>query len=174
MEKSFHQKWIFSAGCDTGKRPRVTLGTLRLRIPPATLLCVKMATGCCGVKRQKVSAPPEKDRADYRNSNSSNHDYRSCSSGHSSNECNGYLRPRLNGVEKGLVVCAEMCYFCFDILHRHLHNIEPAHPGPPKFTDAALWVITMSRLYITKYMCVVICVPPKYVFIFQLWSLKLI
>ncbi|XP_072033893.1 AMMECR1-like protein isoform X2 [Amphiura filiformis] len=107
-----------------------------------------MATGCCGVKRQKVSAPPEKDRADYRNSNSSNHDYRSCPSSHSSNECNGHIRPRMNGIDKSLVVCAEMSYFCFDILHRHLNNIEP--PQSPKFTDAAFplfvtWKIGKDR-----------------------------
>ncbi|XP_071798055.1 AMMECR1-like protein [Asterias amurensis] len=119
-----------------------------------------MATGCCGVKRQKVSAPSERnDRSERcekgeRCSHSSHEHRPSTSSG--SNDLQRTLQPKMNGYsdrERGphpasaghsaghhnnhRIVCAEMCFFCFDVLYRHFHMMNGEPPRVPKFTDAA-------------------------------------
>lgn len=67
-----------------------------------------MAAGCCGgTKKQKL-----------------NHSSAMCCNGASVHP-NGY-------VKNGVVVCVEMCFFCFDVLYNHLHNFEP--PKAPGFT----------------------------------------
>ncbi|XP_033118252.1 AMME syndrome candidate gene 1 protein homolog [Anneissia japonica] len=71
-----------------------------------------MATGCCGVKRQKVCS----------GSNCTKH----C--------CNGSSVYPSNGIDRSLVVCAEMCCFCFDLLYCHLHN-QPPPSSAPKFAN---------------------------------------
>lgn len=93
-----------------------------------------MATGCCGVKRQKVSAPPENEGNHHGSSTScSTRDYIPSPRNGSA------VIPRPNGLSNGLntslarIVCDEMCYFCFETLYRHLHNEAPA--PSPKFTD---------------------------------------
>lgn len=96
-----------------------------------------MATGCCGVKRQKVSAPPENEGNHHGSSTScSTRDYIPSPRNGSA------VIPRPNGLSNGLntslarIVCDEMCYFCFETLYRHLHNEAPA--PSPKFTDKPL------------------------------------
>ncbi|XP_077861909.1 AMMECR1-like protein [Saccoglossus kowalevskii] len=72
-----------------------------------------MAASCCGVKRQKVSPPT------------------TCCNGSvvHPNQCNG-----TNGINKCYVVSIEMCFYCFEVLQRHLHSSgEP--PPVPKFTN---------------------------------------
>ena len=68
-----------------------------------------MAASCCGAKKQKLnnSMPAV------------------C--------CNGTsVHP--NGYRNGYTVAsAHMCFFCFDVLHSHLHNYEP--PKAPSFTN---------------------------------------
>lgn len=72
-----------------------------------------MAASCCGVKKQKLN-----------------------NSMPSSICCNGSsVHP--NGYKNGYsVACVDMCIFCFDVLHSHLHCYEP--PKIPSFTNEAL------------------------------------
>lgn len=72
-----------------------------------------MAASCCGVKKQKLN-----------------------NSMPSSICCNGSsVHP--NGYKNGYsVACVDMCIFCFDVLHSHLHCYEP--PKTPSFTNEAL------------------------------------
>lgn len=70
---------------------------------------VKMAASCCGVKKQKLN----------------NSMPAICCNGsavHPNHYKNGYT-----------VASAEMCYFCFDVLHSHLYNYDP--PKSPSFTN---------------------------------------
>ncbi|XP_022088177.1 AMME syndrome candidate gene 1 protein-like [Acanthaster planci] len=119
-----------------------------------------MATGCCGVKRQKVSAPSDRnDRSDRCEKGDrcshSGHDLRpGTSSG--CGDPQRALQPKMNGYhhhDRGgsygghghsgphnnsnhRVVCAEMCFFCFDVLYRHFHMLNGEPPRVPTFTDA--------------------------------------
>lgn len=69
---------------------------------------VKMAASCCGVKKQKLN----------------NSMPASCNGGPS----------HLNGYKNGYTVASrQMCFYCFDVLHGHLHSYEP--PKPPSFTN---------------------------------------
>lgn len=84
-----------------------------------------MAASCCGVKKQKLN-----------------------NSMPSSICCNGSsVHP--NGYKNGYsVACVDMCIFCFDVLHSHLHCYEP--PKTPSFTNEAFplfvtWEIGHSR-----------------------------
>lgn len=104
-----------------------------------------MATGCCGVKRQKVSVPTETDELDSKERPSSSTNINS--RGHSNHVGNGKAvsipRSRLNGYnhvqqdKTQRVVCPEMCYFCFDVLTRRLHSVDMPKSSL-KFTDAPL------------------------------------
>ncbi|XP_060598922.1 nuclear protein AMMECR1-like [Ruditapes philippinarum] len=68
-----------------------------------------MAASCCGVKKQKL-----------------NNSMPSVS-------CNG-TSSYMNGMKNGYTVaCAQMCFYCFDVLHSHLHSYEP--PRTPSFTN---------------------------------------
>uniref|UniRef100_A0A6M2DHH1 AMMECR1 domain-containing protein n=1 Tax=Xenopsylla cheopis TaxID=163159 RepID=A0A6M2DHH1_XENCH len=69
-----------------------------------------MAAGCCGTKKQKL-----------------NH----CSN---SSQCNGDSH-LTNGDRKVIVAVSEMCFFCFDVLYCHLHNLD--NPKNPLFTNDA-------------------------------------
>lgn len=123
----------------------VTHQLLRLRtIDYFVTVSLKMATGCCGVKRQKVSVPTEKDELNSKDrpSSSTNPNSR----GHSNHVGNGRAvsipRSRINGYnhvqdKTQRVVCPEMCYFCFDVLTRRLHSVDMPK-SPLKFTDAPL------------------------------------
>ncbi|KAJ8030322.1 AMMECR1-like protein [Holothuria leucospilota] len=106
------------------------------------IVSLKMATGCCGVKRQKVSVPTEKDETENKDRPSSSQN--SNNRGHSNHVGNGKVvsipRNRINGYnhvpdKTQRVVCPEMCYFCFDVLTRRLHSVEMPKT-PLKFTDA--------------------------------------
>ncbi|VDO89387.1 unnamed protein product [Schistosoma margrebowiei] len=48
-----------------------------------------------------------------------------------------------NGLNTPGVVRREMCYFCFDVLHNHLRNIEPP-PAPKTFPNSS-YAIKDSR-----------------------------
>lgn len=79
-----------------------------------------MAAGCCGAKKQKL------------NNHSSNQ------TNHSSSCCNGSLVHQHNNYsaslyKSGMVVCVEMCFFCFDVLYCHLNQFEP--PKNPSFPN---------------------------------------
>ncbi|KFM64944.1 AMMECR1-like protein, partial [Stegodyphus mimosarum] len=73
-----------------------------------------MAAGCCGAKKQKL------------NNNSS-----PC--------CNGngtiihHHNYQQNIYKHGVVVCVEMCFFCFDVLYCHLNQFDP--PKAPNFPN---------------------------------------
>ncbi|ELU02099.1 hypothetical protein CAPTEDRAFT_176511 [Capitella teleta] len=72
-----------------------------------------MAAGCCGVKKQKLN-----------NSMPS-----IC--------CNGTSSVQTNGLpaHDTTTIRPEMCYFCFDVLHCHLHNSDV--PKTPSFCNDA-------------------------------------
>ena len=72
----------------------------------------KMAASCCGVKRQKLN-------------NSMPAVCCNGSSAHSNYHKNGYT-----------VAVADMCFFCFDVLHSHLYSYE--QPKSPIFTNESL------------------------------------
>ncbi|XP_042899970.1 uncharacterized protein CG5902 isoform X1 [Parasteatoda tepidariorum] len=73
-----------------------------------------MAAGCCGAKKQKLN-------------------------NHSSACCNGngtiiqHHNYQPNIFKNGVVVCVEMCFFCFDVLYCHLNQYDP--PKTPSFPN---------------------------------------
>ena len=71
----------------------------------------KMAASCCGVKKQKLNNTMPSV----------------CCNGSSvhPNHC--------SSPSNGLVIRAEMCYFCFDVLNAHLFGAEL--PRSPSFTN---------------------------------------
>ena len=71
-----------------------------------------MATTCCGVKKQKLN-------------NSMPAVSSSCNGTVAQSYKNGYT-----------VATASMCFYCFDVLHSHLHNYET--PKNPPFTNDSL------------------------------------
>lgn len=73
----------------------------------ANLSNLKMASGCCGTKKQKLN-------------NSS------------SIPCNGTSMIS-NGIRNGMVAHPEMCFFCFDVLYSHLNSLDP--PKTPEFSN---------------------------------------
>ena len=73
-----------------------------------------MAAGCCGVKKQKL-----------------NNSMPSVLCNGSSVHPSGYQ----NGLQNGLTIRHEMCYFCFDVLNSHLNNCDA--PKTPNFTNDA-------------------------------------
>lgn len=75
---------------------------------------VKMASGCCGAKKQKLN-----------NSSSV-----TCN-GHSGTGTGTSVVP--NGLDNGIVAQPEMGFFCFDVLYCHLHSLEP--PKNPNFCN---------------------------------------
>ncbi|XP_042212235.1 AMME syndrome candidate gene 1 protein homolog isoform X6 [Homarus americanus] len=70
-----------------------------------------MSAGCCGTKKPKLNGGPQV-----------------C--------CYNGTTPTANGtLRNGLIPIAspEMCFYCFDVLYSHLHNMEP--PSTPDFTN---------------------------------------
>jgi len=119
-----------------------------------------MATGCCGVKKQKLSSAviATTNGSYMRNSNNhggqrgflangslvrssektngtvsnSNDDRGSAMSSPSSN----YVGPEFSRVSvrrNPRVICVDMVVFCFDVLYSYLHSADP--PKSPKFTN---------------------------------------
>ncbi|XP_018012452.1 AMMECR1-like protein [Hyalella azteca] len=80
-----------------------------------------MSSGCCGTKKTKMNG---NGQVCCYNS-STNH---SSQSNHASASSNGRVR---NGLIP--VACPEMCFYCFDVLHSHLHSLDP--PPLPDFTN---------------------------------------
>ncbi|XP_048460855.1 AMMECR1-like protein [Rhincodon typus] len=81
----------------------------------------KMAAGCCGVKKQKLSSCSSSSTS----SNNSNE-----------NHCKDVTRANgFSGCPGGrnMVVNSEMCCFCFDVLYCHLYGYQP--PRSPRFTN---------------------------------------
>lgn len=64
-----------------------------------------MSSACCGTKKQKLN-----------------------------NNYNNSIDRPLNGYQEGVAI-PDMCYFCFDVLYRHLQSMEP--PPTPFFTNDA-------------------------------------
>ncbi|GFU51602.1 AMME syndrome candidate gene 1 protein homolog [Trichonephila clavipes] len=73
-----------------------------------------MAAGCCGAKKQKL------------NNHSS-----SCCNGNGSLIQHHSYQPNI--YKNGVVVCVEMCFFCFDVLYCHLNQYDP--PKSPSFPN---------------------------------------
>lgn len=136
--------------------------------------CSKMAAGCCGVKKQKLSGSPGSGGPGSVGAGSgvagSGHcgselgigSSASIAAGASVSRANGLggpggsgsssggtsalspapagynssaLSPNLNsgGGGRKMVVSAEMCCFCFDVLYCHLYGYQP--PRTPRFTN---------------------------------------
>ncbi|XP_059832857.1 nuclear protein AMMECR1-like isoform X2 [Hemitrygon akajei] len=81
----------------------------------------KMAAGCCGVKKQKLSSCSSSSTS----SNNSNENH--CKEVSRSNGFSGCPGGR------SMVVNSEMCCFCFDVLYCHLYGYQP--PRSPRFTN---------------------------------------
>ncbi|XP_043913133.1 AMME syndrome candidate gene 1 protein-like [Protopterus annectens] len=123
--------------------------------------CSKMAAGCCGVKKQKLSSSPPSGSAAGPGSSHCNGDTQcrgelvlsgsgsgnvgntrvnglglGCGSTLSSS-CGGTLSSScsssLSPAPRKMVVSAEMCCFCFDVLYCHLYGYQP--PRNPRFTN---------------------------------------
>lgn len=59
--------------------------------------------------------------------------------------CYNGTTPTTNGtLRNGLIpiASAEMCFYCFDVLYSHLHNMET--PSTPDFTNEPLWVWSLG------------------------------
>lgn len=71
-----------------------------------------MASECCGAKKQKL-----------------NNDSSPCCNG------NGIIQHNYhsNNCKNNVVVCVEMCFFCFDVLYCHLNQFDP--PKTPSFPN---------------------------------------
>ncbi|XP_072285253.1 nuclear protein AMMECR1-like isoform X3 [Pyxicephalus adspersus] len=113
--------------------------------------CSKMAAGCCGVKKQKLSSspPPASGSPGGHCSGESQCRRGSASGPGGSSFVNGLasgnsLSPDCGTLSSGcgsslsqgtrkMVVSAEMCCFCFDVLYCHLYGYQP--PRTPRFTN---------------------------------------
>ncbi|XP_044161815.1 AMME syndrome candidate gene 1 protein [Bufo gargarizans] len=120
--------------------------------------CSKMAAGCCGVKKQKLSSSPpsgsggpggphcsgesqcrgaELGLGGPGNGPSGNSRVNGLSCGNSLSPGCGTLSPgcgsSLSPGSRKMVVSAEMCCFCFDVLYSHLYGYQP--PRTPRFTN---------------------------------------
>ncbi|NP_001086182.1 Alport syndrome, mental retardation, midface hypoplasia and elliptocytosis chromosomal region gene 1 L homeolog [Xenopus laevis] len=117
--------------------------------------CSKMAAGCCGVKKQKLSSSPPSGSGGPHCSGESQCRGAELGLGGSGSGpvgssrvnglgCNNSLSPGCGTLSPGcgsslspgsrkMVVCAEMCCFCFDVLYCHLYGYQP--PRTPRFTN---------------------------------------
>ncbi|XP_042196513.1 AMME syndrome candidate gene 1 protein [Callorhinchus milii] len=109
----------------------------------------KMAAGCCGVKKQKLSSCSSAAAASTSSSSAAVAAAASSSSSSSSSSNNTTTTTssenhckeagRANGFGGGcpggrsMVVNSEMCCFCFDVLYCHLYGYQP--PRSPRFTN---------------------------------------
>ncbi|KAF3841352.1 hypothetical protein F7725_007214 [Dissostichus mawsoni] len=94
--------------------------------------CSKMAAGCCGVKKQKLSGSPGSGCPGGVGAGSG-----VAGTGHCGSEL-GIGSSTTLGTGSGsggrkMVVSAEMCCFCFDVLYCHLYGYQP--PRTPRFTN---------------------------------------
>lgn len=91
-----------------------------------------MATGCCGVKKQKLQQNASASSTYANNNNGIG----------STSTTNGYCNGLSNGYSKSAagrtpkVANKEMVVFCFDVLYNYLHSADP--PKPPKFPNEQL------------------------------------
>uniref|UniRef100_A0A3Q3K1F5 AMMECR1 domain-containing protein n=1 Tax=Monopterus albus TaxID=43700 RepID=A0A3Q3K1F5_MONAL len=101
--------------------------------------CSKMAAGCCGVKKQKLSSPKGPGGNFSGSSSSSGSSGTNALSpapaGYTSSGLSPNLSPGPGSGSGGrkMVVSAEMCCFCFDVLYCHLYGYQP--PRTPRFTN---------------------------------------
>ncbi|XP_078268730.1 nuclear protein AMMECR1 [Rhinoraja longicauda] len=98
----------------------------------------KMAAGCCGVKKQKLSSCSSSSTSSSSSSANAAAAAAAASVNNTGdNHCketsrtNGCLGPGPGG--RSMVVNAEMCCFCFDVLYCHLYGYQP--PRSPRFTN---------------------------------------
>uniref|UniRef100_A0A3B4ZIJ0 AMMECR nuclear protein 1 n=5 Tax=Percomorphaceae TaxID=1489872 RepID=A0A3B4ZIJ0_9TELE len=114
--------------------------------------CSKMAAGCCGVKKQKLSGSPGSGGPGGVGAGSGVAGTGHCGSelgiGSSATVAAAANVSRANGLggpggnvsgsssssgSRKMVVSAEMCCFCFDVLYCHLYGYQP--PRTPRFTN---------------------------------------
>nr|XP_033802459.1 AMME syndrome candidate gene 1 protein isoform X2 [Geotrypetes seraphini] len=123
--------------------------------------CSKMAAGCCGVKKQKLSSSPPSSSGGPGGPHRSGESQcrgelglggSAGGAGNSSSSrvnglglgCGSTLSPTCGTLSPGcgsslspgsrkMVVSAEMCCFCFDVLYCHLYGYQP--PRTPRFTN---------------------------------------
>ncbi|XP_075429578.1 nuclear protein AMMECR1 isoform X2 [Ascaphus truei] len=108
--------------------------------------CSKMAAGCCGVKKQKLSSsPPSSSGGGGPGGAAGSHcngELGGTGGGGSAARVNGFSLGCGNGLSpacglspgsRKMVVSAEMCCFCFDVLYCHLYGYQP--PRTPRFTN---------------------------------------
>ncbi|KAM9326185.1 nuclear protein AMMECR1 isoform 2-T2 [Gastrophryne carolinensis] len=120
--------------------------------------CSKMAAGCCGVKKQKLSCSPPSGSGGPGGPHCSGESQcrgaelglggSGSGPGGSSRvnglACGNSLSPGCGTLSPGcgsslspgsrkMVVSAEMCCFCFDVLYCHLYGYQP--PRTPRFTN---------------------------------------
>ncbi|XP_032886700.1 AMME syndrome candidate gene 1 protein isoform X1 [Amblyraja radiata] len=95
----------------------------------------KMAAGCCGVKKQKLSSCSSSSTSSSSSSSANANANAASAANTGDNHCkeagraNGCLGPG----GRSMVVNAEMCCFCFDVLYCHLYGYQP--PRSPRFTN---------------------------------------
>uniref|UniRef100_A0A8C5JFA9 Uncharacterized protein n=1 Tax=Junco hyemalis TaxID=40217 RepID=A0A8C5JFA9_JUNHY len=109
----------------------------------------KMAAGCCGVKKQKLSSSPPSGSGGPGGGGGGSH----CGGAAAAGGEPGALPPCGGGPAglsppassllaspgsggpgcRKMVVSAEMCCFCFDVLYCHLYGYQP--PRSPRFTN---------------------------------------
>ncbi|MPC07669.1 AMMECR1-like protein [Portunus trituberculatus] len=121
-----------------------------------------MSAGCCGTKKTKLNGGPQMARENQSgieqqplrtsirhcsHSNSTKgqkcgYPYGHLNSSSARNRsvcCYNGTTPTTNGtLRNGLIpiASAEMCFYCFDVLYSHLHNMET--PSTPDFTNEPL------------------------------------
>uniref|UniRef100_I3J062 AMMECR nuclear protein 1 n=1 Tax=Oreochromis niloticus TaxID=8128 RepID=I3J062_ORENI len=123
--------------------------------------CSKMAAGCCGVKKQKLSGSPGSGGTGHCGSELGIGSSATVAAAANVSRANGLGDPGVTGTNalspapagyntsglspnlspgpgsgsggRKMVVSAEMCCFCFDVLYCHLYGYQP--PRTPRFTN---------------------------------------
>lgn len=92
-----------------------------------------MASSCCGTKKQKLNGTYS--NANGHCSSEGNRGGGSSSNGPISNGLNGYLtNGHLHDANQSMISSMpEMCFYCFEVLYRELHNLD--EPRTPSFTN---------------------------------------
>jgi len=102
----------------------------------------RMASGCCGTKKQKFSQNQQEMMNGHdhgRHSDGAGSNASAQVNGHGHMNGHGSVVPLHNGVSRlphdDRIASLEMCYFCFDVLYTNLNSMEP--PKTPNFTNDA-------------------------------------
>lgn len=96
-----------------------------------------MASSCCGTKKQKLNGNYSSTNGHCSGEGNGNRTGAGGSSGNGPmlNGHNGYLsNGHLNDASQSMAgSMPEMCFYCFEVLYRELHNLE--EPRTPSFTN---------------------------------------